>query len=219
LEAESPKCGAFAASNSSLLFSPTDNVPSFVTGGPHSAFFYGGMYQALTKAPTGDAMCKPHAGKNAPHVCLRSLLGFQLMAIPVIADSESSGAFSIAAADLHRYRAVVVGGDYTKPDNAEATASYLDEKFEGWLPAQTPPHGYRSTVAYVEASNTWITVGPNGTDISTDDGKNWKPLRPDPARHEAPDADRDWNALSLPFVVGPHGRIGRLNLAALKPWQ
>jgi len=36
---------------------------------------------------------------------------------------------------------------------------------------------------------------------------------------EAPNADRDWNALSLPFVVGPHGRIGKLNphtLAAVK---
>jgi len=33
--------------------------------------------------------------------------------------------------------------------------------------------------------------------------------------HEAPDADRDWNALSLPFVVGPHGRIGKLNPKAL----
>ena len=36
-----------------------------------------------------------------------------------------------------------------------------------------------------------------------------------PAMHEAPDADRDWNALSLPFVVGPHGRIGKLNAKAL----
>jgi hypothetical protein len=59
-------------------------------------------------------------------------------------------------------------------------------------------------------------VGPNGTDISTDDGKNWRAVRPDPALHEAADADRDWNALSLPFVVGPHGRIGKLNAKALE---
>jgi len=66
------------------------------------------------------------------------------------------------------------------------------------------------------AAKTWITVGPNGTDISTDDGRNWRALHPDPALHEAPDADRDWNALSLPFVVGPHGRIGKLNPQALE---
>jgi hypothetical protein len=34
---------------------------------------------------------------------------------------------------------------------------------------------------------------------------------------DTPDADRNWNALSLPFVVGPHGRIGILNPSALHP--
>ena len=81
--------------------------------------------------------------------------------------------------------------------------------------SETPPHGFRSAVAYDAATKTWITVGPNGTDISTDDGRNWRALHPDPALHEAPDADRNWNALSLPFVVGPHGRIGKLNPKAL----
>jgi hypothetical protein len=79
------------------------------------------------------------------------------------------------------------------------------------------PHGYRSAVAYDAATKTWITVGPNGTDTSTDDGKNWSALQPDPALKKAPDADRNWNALSLPFAVGPHGRIGKLLDNALKP--
>ena len=74
--------------------------------------------------------------------------------------------------------------------------------------AQTPPHGYRSSVAYDPTQKLWITVGPNGTDISRDDGKNWTPLKP--SGYDPPDADKNWNALSLPFVVGPHGRIGRL---------
>jgi hypothetical protein len=82
-----------------------------------------------------------------------------------------------------------------------------------WIAAQTPPHGYRSAVAYDAATRTWITVGPNGTDISTDDGRNWRALKPTPA--EPADADRNWNALSLPFVVGPHGRIGKLRPDAL----
>ncbi|HEY3625348.1 MAG TPA: hypothetical protein VGL00_03655 [Terracidiphilus sp.] len=37
-----------------------------------------------------------------------------------------------------------------------------------------------------------------------------------PSRGWEPDTDRNWNAISLPFVVGPHGRIGKLNTAALK---
>jgi len=77
------------------------------------------------------------------------------------------------------------------------------------------PGGYRSAVAYDAPTNTWITVGPNGTDISTDDGRNWRPLHP--TGNEAPDADQHWNALSLPYAVGPHGRIGILNPNALQP--
>ena len=83
--------------------------------------------------------------------------------------------------------------------------------------AKHPPHGFRSAVAYDEAAKTWITLGPNGTDISTDDGRNWRPLRPNAARHDPPDADREWNAISLPFVVGPRGRIGKFCPGALEP--
>ena len=43
-----------------------------------------------------------------------------------------------------------------------------------------------------------------GSDISRDDGRTWQSLD-----------DGNWNALSLPFVVGPNGRIGRLNAGAL----
>jgi hypothetical protein len=71
-----------------------------------------------------------------------------------------------------------------------------------------PPNGYRSAVAYDPNVNTWIAVGPSGTDISTDDGRNWRALKPKPT--DELDADKNWSALSLPFVVGPNGRIGRL---------
>ncbi|MGA3080779.1 MAG: hypothetical protein ABSD44_05295 [Terracidiphilus sp.] len=39
---------------------------------------------------------------------------------------------------------------------------------------------------------------------AVDDGKTWQPLD-----------DGNWNALSLPFVVGPSGRIARINPVAL----
>ena len=58
-------------------------------------------------------------------------------------------------------------------------------------------------------------MGPNGTDVSTDDGRNWRAIHPSAALHEPPDADRNWNALSLPFVAGPKGRIGKLDEPAL----
>ena len=147
--------------------------------------------------------------------------------IPMAMGVDSAGAFSVGErvqfpannpkpdwADL-RLHEIIVGGNYLKPDDPVGTAAYHREKDNAWYPAQTPPHGFRSAVAYDSATKTWITVGPNGTDISTDDGRNWRALHPDPALHEAPDADRNWYALSLPYVVGPHGRIGKLDAHAL----
>ena len=115
-------------------------------------------------------------------------------------------------------------GDFGKPDLPSETILLRTRDgfhvpFSGYFePSErstTQPHGYRSAVAYDPATRTWITVGPNGTDISTDDGRNWRPLTP--SRDEPADADKNWNALSLPYVVGPHGRIGILNPSALQP--
>ena len=81
--------------------------------------------------------------------------------------------------------------------------------------AATPPHRYRSAIAYDPTHHLWITVGPNGTDLSTDDGRNWRPLKPNPAAGDTPDADQHFNAVSLPYAVGPHGRIATLRPEAL----
>jgi photosystem II stability/assembly factor-like uncharacterized protein len=135
------------------------------------------------------------------------------VSVPIRGGSDSSGIFSLFFRDLED--GVAVGGDFAKTDEGDQTAAWTKDMGLHWAAAKNQPHGYRSAVAYDAASKTWITVGPNGTDISTDDGKNWRALNPDPAMHEAPDADREWNALSLPFVVGPHGRIGKLNPEAL----
>ena len=133
---------------------------------------------------------------------------------PMAQTSSSAGIFSFDfRTDLV---GAAVGGDYQKPESNTRTAAYSNDGGMSWKLAQTPPHGYRSSVAYDDKTKAWITVGPNGTDISTDDGKNWRPVHPDPALHEATDADRNWNALSLPYVVGPHGRIGKLDPAPLK---
>ena len=108
-----------------------------------------------------------------------------------------------------------MGGDYNKPDSRLNSSAFSEDEGKTWTPSLTPPHGYRSAVAYDPTTRNWITVGPNGTDISTDDGRNWRPLHP--TNHDAPDADQHWNALSLPYAVGPHGRIGILEPSALNP--
>jgi photosystem II stability/assembly factor-like uncharacterized protein len=133
--------------------------------------------------------------------------GFKSAKLPIGDGGASAGAFSIEARDWCCW--VAVGGDYLEPNDSSGTAVFTNDGGKKWVVAETPPHGYRSAVAYESATRTWITVGPNGTDISTDDGKNWHAVMPDVARGEAADADRNWNALSLPFVVGPKGRIGK----------
>jgi hypothetical protein len=139
-----------------------------------------------------------------------------------LANGPTAGGFSFAATPGSAPALLVaVGGDYQQPDSPASTASSCPWKEDGLSStyrckaATTFPHGYRSAVAYSPTTKTWITVGPNGTDISTDDGKNWQPLKPSPS--DQPDADQNWNALSLPFVVGPKGRIGKLNPNTLKP--
>jgi hypothetical protein len=206
LKADSNKQGAFAASNSSLVAGV-----GFASGGSGGAYAYAMVSVEICLDDCSD--------RDIDHEGRRS--GWRKLPVPVGSHSETSGVFSMAQAApaggrLGRATLVAVGGDFRNPDSPASTAAYANENGETWTAAQTPPHGYRSSVAYDAATKTWITVGPNGTDFSSDDGKNWRPLHPDPAQHETPDADRNWNAISLPFVVGPHGRIGKLNPAALK---
>ncbi len=180
--------GAFAASNSSLFLDPRFGA-GFVTGGP------AGGRVLITEGNRATEVYKAHA-------------------LPLKSGSEAAGAFSIGARDGCCW--VAVGGDYQKPDDSAGTAAFTHDGGKTWQAAQTMPHGYRSSVAYDVAIKTWIAVGPNGTDISIDDGRNWRPVRPDAALHEDAGADRNWNAISLPFVVGPKGRIGKLEEGALR---
>ncbi len=131
----------------------------------------------------------------------------------------TSGAISVAARRISpdRVDLMVVGGD--SANERVGTAVFV--KHGGPTlnvkklvvgrasAAEQPPSGYRSAVAYNAVANSWIAVGPNGTDTSTDDGRSWTRMRP--AGTDMADADRNWHALSLPFVVGPNGRIGRLH--------
>ena len=192
----------FAASNSSAITARNDEV-RFVTGGAGGSQFF-------VAEPTNV-------------IDLATSFKFRSIKLP-FPSSATSGAFSIAERPFNKFQEdlMVVGGDYNFPD-ATGFAALLPHRTEFDIApslslgrvrqkivvSKKPPHGYRSSVAYDFDTDSWITVGPNGTDISTDDGKNWRPLTPSPT--DAPDADKNWNALSLPYAVGPKGRIGKLN--------
>ncbi len=149
-------------------------------------------------------------GKGGPRALLSPLLAYNdsdkdclEVQVPVAGGDEAAGVFSIAFRDAKH--GIAVGGDYKKPSEPVGTAAWTDDGGRHWKAAAKPPHGYRSAVAWDSQASAWIAAGTNGSDISRDDGKTWEPLD-----------DGKWNALSLPYVVGPDGRIGKLQAAALK---
>jgi photosystem II stability/assembly factor-like uncharacterized protein len=178
----------FAASNSSIalgrrVLKADHPILWFGTGGKPGAFVYGldGLYKEVSA----------YYPQLAVHQWSRAH-------VPLAGGTDASGVFSLAFRDGQH--GVAVGGDYTKPNDAEGTAAWTADGGEHWTAAARPPHGYRSSVAWDAEAEAWIAVGTNGSDISHDDGKTWLSLD-----------NGNWNALSLPWVVGPRGRIAKLS--------
>jgi photosystem II stability/assembly factor-like uncharacterized protein len=199
IHVEASEQGAFAASNSSLV--EVYGAVMFSSGGKGGAFVYSVVQTEICVDDCSEQELNLDGRKDK----------WARETVPVGVNSESSGAFSVAArgnlagGPRASYSAVIVGGDYTKPNETIGTAAYSTHGGKTWTAAEKPPHGFRSAVAWSEALKAWIAAGTNGSDISRDDGKTWAPLD-----------DGNWNALSLPFVVGPKGRIARLSASVGK---
>ena len=172
--------GAFAASNSSLIAVDHIRVVLGSGGGQQAQRSMPCETRSLYASISDSEADLDLPATKRPVGCPKSLLWAETQ--------TAQASFSLARkphpiADRlgKRSPSVAVGGDYIKPDDARGHRGLLDATTEITLdsPPQTPPHGYRSAVAYDPTTKTWITVGPNGTDISTDDGKNWHPLHPD----------------------------------------
>jgi hypothetical protein len=192
---------AFAASNSSMsegglvvnaLLAGDDRV-WFGTGGQDGTFVY-----------EGQSNCERDGNTPPDPACLTTWT-FHRQPLPMAANSPSAGAFSLRVVwwDEGVKAAVAVGGDFAKPAETDGTSAWTPDG-KTWTPSDKPPHGFRSAVAWDADVNAWFAVGTNGSDVSWDGGKSWRPLD-----------DGNWNALSLPFVVGPGGKIGKIDLDQL----
>ncbi len=197
LDLNGQKLGAFAASNQAMVV--TDpvlgdvTVPWFGTsgmsGGQHPYVYSGGLDCGMTMA------------HRNPERCLSQFWTFSKDEVPMAGASDSQGIFALG---LHKdqsgnWHSVAVGGDYSAPDKSQGTAARRDPKTGKWSAATKMPQGYRSSVEWDAANNAWIAVGPNGTDVSYDDGQSWSAIGND-----------GYNAISLPWVVGPQGHIAKL---------
>lgn len=165
--------GAFAASNTCLTLSGSHVV--FVTGGPEARVFH-----SADSGRTWTAAETPVSHGNA-----------------------SSGIFSIARPDVEVPSAlVVVGGDYQDPRRASAIAATSLDWGKTWKLSPHQPGGFRSAVASLDIF-TFVTVGPNGEEMSIDQGAHWK--HTDSLNLNAVailDVDYGW-------AVGPNGTVAR----------
>lgn len=184
------RLGAFAASNSAMVLTgPVLGpvcAPWFGTGGPDGPWVY-----------SGGVDCTMGLAHSQPESCLQHWV-FERAKLPMSGENASSGVFSLSSRG-HGH-AVAVGGDYSKPNESVGTAAWTADGGKHWTAAEMPPHGYRSAVAWDSEAKAWIAAGTNGSDISFDGGKTWSPLD-----------DGNWNALSLPWVVGSKGSIAKLD--------
>jgi photosystem II stability/assembly factor-like uncharacterized protein len=211
----SAELGAFAASNASILrgrsdYGPARNIPVlFAAGGKGGNFVFS----------RSSGLCTMGIAQDNPKECDKPEYSeWTQIAVPLASGSASTGIFALGLhqnfADRWRMTVaqeqigfhqviVAVGGDYAKPSESTGTAAWSDDQGKTWTAATQTPHGYRSSVAWSTELKAWIAAGTNGSDVSRDDGKTWQPLD-----------DGNWNALSLPFAVGPKGRIAHLTLQA-----
>jgi photosystem II stability/assembly factor-like uncharacterized protein len=125
-------------------------------------------------------------------------------ATPIRHDGSGAGIFSVTFRDpLH---GIAVGGDYTKPPESRDNIVITNDGGKTWIaPSGTPPSGFRSAVAWLPETKTWIATGTSGSDVSTDDGASWKQF--DSTGYNA----AAFVSNSVGWAVGPRGRIAKWN--------
>jgi photosystem II stability/assembly factor-like uncharacterized protein len=117
---------------------------------------------------------------------------------PIKAGLVSAGAFSIAFRD--KDHGIIVGGDYVRRDETNATAAVTADGGKTWTLID-PPLPYCSAVAW--AKDRWVAVGTPGSRASADDGKTWKQLDREMANSVA------FAPAGAGWLAGPKGRIAK----------
>lgn len=144
---------AFAASGSTVEI--IDGYFSFVSGGLKSRYFV-----SFDLGNTWEF-------HDIPFPACKSCGPYSMSYLP-----KSKNSF-----ELDPQKIVVVGGDYTKPNESKNTCFYSLNGGKTWKKPKISPRGYRSCV--IVSNGVLYCCGTNGIDYSTDFGKTWKPLSTD----------------------------------------
>jgi hypothetical protein len=107
-----------------------------------------------------------------------------------------------------RDEGIIVGGDYQNPKEAKNNLALTTDRGATWK-LGSGLTGYRSGVTYVD-SETIVAVGTNGSDVSRDGGKTWRPL-----------GDENLNAVqskgpNATWAVGPNGLVVKHGIAVVE---
>ena len=130
-------------------------------------------------------------------------INLHIVKLPIIQGKASTGANSI---DVFKNKAVIVGGDFANDKDTTLNCVLVDFKgFPQFSHPQTPPHGYRSCVLYIN-KNTLVTCGTSGVDISYDGGSNWQ-LISTQSFHVVQKAKKG-NTI---YLAGNRGKIAKLD--------
>jgi len=168
--------GIFAASGSNIAL-PAKNKIIFVTGCTASRVF-----------------TSTDKGAN-----------WSFVIAPLESGATSNGIFSIAM--KNEKQGIIVGGDYKKENDPNSNAAISADGGKTWKLIETnKPSGFRESVVFKEKSNTAVTVGPNGSDISYDNGNTWINFSGRDGFHAvafSPDGKSCWAA-------GGRGKISKL---------
>lgn len=121
----------------------------------------------------------------------------------LISGDTGTGAFGIA---FRGKNAVIVGGDYTRPEENNSTVAYSNDRGMKWqTKRKQSAFGYRSGVAFVD-KKTVVVVGISGSDITKDGGEMWQPL--DSVERNTVMA----KGKKAIWAVGPKGEVSRLEI-------
>ena len=126
-------------------------------------------------------------------------------ALNLIHGKDSQGANSVAV-NSSISKIVIAGGDFNNPQSSDKNLEVFTVHNNKLLfpPIQTPPHGYRSCVAFI-TDDSLVCCGLTGVDISNDGGISWKLISNESFNVCA--KSKNGNAV---FLAGKDGRIAKL---------
>ncbi|TQL69798.1 hypothetical protein FB381_3714 [Nocardioides albertanoniae] len=120
-----------------------------------------------------------------------------------IAPGEAGGVFGLGF--RNPVQGIAVGGDFGLEDDGVDRAAYSADGGHTWTNSTSDLGGFREAVAWVRG-RTAIAVGPNGSDITHDNGRTWAPFGAAQTRFHVIDCVH-----GSCWAAGAGGRVGALS--------